>query len=81
MAKKTKPKNKQSEINKKTTMQELITKHPESIEVLFGRGMGCVGCPASFGESLEEGCIAHGINADEVVEEINKKLTKKKKEK
>jgi hybrid cluster-associated redox disulfide protein len=34
-------------------------------------GMHCLGCPASVGETLEEACQVHGVDADEVLERIN----------
>ncbi|MBQ7719996.1 MAG: DUF1858 domain-containing protein [Clostridia bacterium] len=37
-------------------------------------GMHCLGCPASRGESIEMACEIHGIDADELVEVINKYL-------
>ena len=36
--------------------------------------MHCVGCPSSIGESLEEACIVHGLNADDVLAQINEYL-------
>jgi hybrid cluster-associated redox disulfide protein len=33
-------------------------------------GMHCVGCPSSIGESLEEACMVHGLDADEVLAAI-----------
>lgn len=37
-------------------------------------GMHCLGCPASRGESIEMACEIHGVDADELVSEINKYL-------
>ncbi len=42
--------------------------------VLMEAGMHCVGCPSSIGESLEEACMVHGLNADEVMANINEYL-------
>lgn len=33
--------------------------------------MHCIGCPASIGETLEEACAVHGLDADDVLEQIN----------
>ncbi len=38
--------------------------------VLMQCGMHCVGCPSSIGESLEEACIVHGLDADAVMAQI-----------
>ena len=34
-------------------------------------GMHCLGCPSAQAETLEEACMVHGINVDELVAEIN----------
>lgn len=37
-------------------------------------GMHCLGCPASRGETVEEACMVHGIDTDELLEELNKQI-------
>lgn len=34
-------------------------------------GMHCLGCPASRGESIEEACEVHGVDADELIDKLN----------
>lgn len=34
-------------------------------------GMHCLGCPASRGETLEQACRLHGVDANELVSKIN----------
>ena len=34
-------------------------------------GMHCLGCPASRGETLEQACMVHGTNVDELVAKLN----------
>ena len=34
-------------------------------------GMHCLGCPASRGETLEQACMVHGANVDELVAKLN----------
>ena len=50
----------------------MLNEKPEAAEVLMGIGMHCLGCPASQAESLEEACAVHGVDVDEVIEEIDK---------
>lgn len=38
---------------------------------LMQNGMGCVYCPSSQSESLEEACMVHGIDADALAEDLN----------
>jgi hybrid cluster-associated redox disulfide protein len=42
--------------------------------VLMQAGMHCVGCPSSIGESLEEACAVHGLDADVVLASIQEYL-------
>jgi len=63
-----------SKITKKMTFSQVIEKHPELIEDLFEIGMHCVGCPMSNQETLEQGALAHGMDPDELVKRLNKKV-------
>lgn len=59
------------EINKNTTIGEILEKAPEKADVLLEVGMHCLGCPASQMETLEEACVVHGIDVEEVIEKLN----------
>lgn len=64
-----------AQITKDTMIGELLRdqEHIDSIaEVLFGIGMHCLGCPSSRGETVEEACMVHGVDADELLVELNK---------
>ncbi|MDD3279194.1 MAG: DUF1858 domain-containing protein [Lachnospiraceae bacterium] len=58
------------EITKKTTMGEMLEYNRGIAMVLMQSGMHCVGCPSSIGESLEEACQVHGLDADVVMKSI-----------
>lgn len=66
------------EITKATTMGEMLQYDMGIAYVLMEAGMHCVGCPSSIGESLEEACMVHGLNADEVMSNIQEYLNAKK---
>ena len=57
--------------NKDTRIGEILEQAPEKINVLMDIGMHCVGCPASQMETIEEACMVHGIDPEEVVEKLN----------
>ena len=65
------------EITKQTKMGEMIEYDRGIAVVLMESGMHCVGCPASIGESLEEACMVHGLDADEVLAKVNEYLASK----
>ena len=67
------------EITKQTTMGEMLTYNIGIARVLMACGMHCVGCPSSFGESLEEACAVHGMNADDVLAAIKQYLADEEK--
>ena len=56
---------------------EILGLRPDASEILLNSGMHCIGCPSSQGESLEEACLVHGMNVDEVVADINTYLASK----
>ena len=43
-------------------------------EIFFKSGMHCLGCPSASGESVEDACAVHGIDADKLIDEINEFL-------
>ncbi len=59
------------EVTKDTVIAELITIDRGIIPILMNAGMHCIGCPSSYGETIEEAAIVHGLDADGLVEEIN----------
>jgi hybrid cluster-associated redox disulfide protein len=61
-------------ITKKTTIGEIVRKKPEAVELLLEAGMHCIGCPMSQMETIEEGCLAHGLTKkqiDNLIKKIN----------
>ena len=60
------------EITKNIKIGELLEMAPEKADILLEIGMHCLGCPASQEETLEEACMVHGIDVDELLEELNK---------
>lgn len=58
-------------IEKSTKIGEIVEKAPEKVEILLEAGMHCIGCPASQAETLEEACMVHGINVEEILEKLN----------
>lgn len=59
------------EITKDMLIGEIIRQKPEAVEILIRFGMGCVGCPSSQMESLEEAAMVHGLDLDELLKALN----------
>ncbi len=63
-------------ITKKTKLNELLEKKPEAASILFEAGLSCIGCPMAMQETIEQGCLAHGMSKkdiDKLVEKLNRK--------
>ena len=67
-------KKKEIEINKDIVIGDLLKVMPQAAEVLMRSGMHCVYCPSAINESLEEACMVHGIEVEELLEELNKQI-------
>lgn len=51
---------------------DILQKRKDAAEILINFGFHCIGCPASQMETLEEACLVHGINMDELLKALNK---------
>lgn len=62
------------QINKDMLIGELVVMDELIPQMLMGAGMHCLGCPSSQMESLEEACMVHGIDSDDLVSKMNEIL-------
>ncbi|MEY8353605.1 DUF1858 domain-containing protein [Lachnospiraceae bacterium 54-53] len=58
-------------ITKEMTIGEILRSNPESAEILMACGMHCLGCPSSQMETLDEACMVHGLDAEDVLDQLN----------
>jgi hybrid cluster-associated redox disulfide protein len=58
-------------ITKNMTFAEIMEIDREAGVKLAERGMFCGGCPMAQLETLENGAKAHGVDVDEILEELN----------
>ena len=68
-----------AKVNKDMLIGEILQLDPNMAGVLMASGMHCVGCPSSAMESLEEACMVHGMDADQVLKRVNDYLANKDK--
>ena len=64
-------------VTKEMSIMDVALKYPDTIEVFMQAGMGCLGCAAARFENIAQGCEVHGIDADELVANLNKAIAKK----
>ncbi|SNQ60326.1 DUF1858 domain-containing protein [Candidatus Methanoperedens nitratireducens] len=66
-------------ITKDMTIEEVVAKYEGTTNVFIRHGLHCVGCHISAFETIEEGALAHGINVDALVDDLNKVASSRKK--
>lgn len=62
----------EQKITKDMSILEIVQNFPETLSVFQQYGLGCIGCAAARFENLEAGAKVHGIDADELVNDLNK---------
>ena len=60
-----------AKVTKDTMIGELLQIDSNIAPVLLNIGMHCLGCPSSQMETIEEAALVHGIDPDDLVEDIN----------
>ena len=70
-------KQKKTQISGEMAISEAISRWPETIPVFMKHGLHCIGCPMAMSETIEQAAEGHGINASELIKELNKKAKKK----
>ena len=61
-------------IDKTMLIGELVHMDELIPQMMMAAGMHCLGCPSSQAESLEEACMVHGIDCDDLVSKMNEIL-------
>ncbi len=62
------------EITKNTIIGDILDMDSSTAPYFFEMGMHCLGCPASRGETIEQACMVHGVDADALVEKLNQHI-------
>ncbi len=63
-------------VTKNTIVGEVLDFDPTTAEYFFAMGMHCLGCPSARGESIEDACAVHGVDADDLVAKLNAHIAK-----
>lgn len=64
-------------IDKTMNIRQVLTLDPGTARIMMGFGLHCLGCPHATAESLEEAGMVHGIDVDEMVDQLNAYLVDK----
>ncbi len=58
-------------ITKDTIIGDILMIDSSTAKYFLEIGMHCLGCPASRGETIEQACQVHGVDADELLKKLN----------
>jgi hybrid cluster-associated redox disulfide protein len=59
-----------SQITKDTSIADILSIAPDSAPLFKSIGMHCLGCVMASGETLEQACRIHGVDADKFLSEL-----------
>ena len=62
-------------ITKSMPIGEVVEKHPEAVSVFLQHGLMCFGCAIARFEDIEQGALAHGIDVDALVKDLNEAIS------
>ena len=58
-------------VTKDMTIIQVLQMDTGVVPIFLNAGLHCIGCPGAQRESLQDAGIVHGINVDELVDNIN----------
>ena len=58
-------------ITKDTIIGDILTIAPQTAPLFLSIGMHCLGCPASRGETVEQACMVHGVDCEDLLAKVN----------
>ena len=58
-------------ITKDMPIGQVVQKYPKTVEVFLRHGLMCFGCAIAQYENVEQGAVAHGIDAEALVKDLN----------
>ncbi len=58
-------------ITKDMIISEVLNMDQGTVPIFFKNGLHCLGCVMASGETIEEACVVHGIDCDQLIFELN----------
>ena len=65
-------------ITKEMSIGEVVEKYPQTVEVFLRHGLMCFGCAIAQFENVEQGALAHGINVEALIKDLNAAVSAEK---
>jgi len=63
-------------ITRDMTIEEVIRKYPQTIEVFRRFGLDCMDCQIAAFEAVEHGAGVHHVDVEKLMEELNRAIRK-----
>ena len=60
------------QVTRETIIGDILDMDQTTAPYFMEIGMHCLGCPASRGETVEEACMVHGVDADAFLAQVNR---------
>lgn len=64
-------------ITKDTIIGEILDIDETTAPFFLEMGMHCLGCPSARGETLEQACMVHGIDVNQMLDKLNTHISSK----
>lgn len=58
-------------ITPEMSIMEIVQKYPDTVPVFISHGLHCLGCAIAQFETLREGALAHGMDLDPLLKDLN----------
>ena len=58
-------------ITRDTIIGDILNIAPQTAPRSMSIVMHCLGCPASRGETVEQACMVHGVDVDDLLQQVN----------
>jgi hydrid cluster protein-associated redox disulfide domain len=58
-------------ITKDTIIGDILDIDSSVAPFFLEMGMHCLGCPASRGETVEQACMVHGVDCEDLIDRLN----------
>ena len=58
-------------ITKDTIIGDILDIAPHTAPIFLSIGMHCLGCPSARGETVEQACMVHGVDVNDLLAKLN----------
>lgn len=61
-------------VTKDSIIGDILDMDRSTAPYFLEMGMHCLGCPSSRGETVEQACMVHGVDPEELVKKLNEHM-------